>query len=431
MAIASTLVGITHFLLMIAAALIGIGIIIGFHELGHFLFCKLFKIRTPSFSIGFGPKIISKKIGDTEFSLSAIPVGGYVEIAGSHEVGQGEQKEAFSTDEHSFAKKPWYQKMLVMIGGIAFNILFAYIALSLLFMVGGSNSPLLLNFAQPTPVAAHIIPGSAAEQAGLKANDFYLRGIEITEASKTITIPATIPQATQATSQETLQQILTAIKEHPDAPATLHIARHVPDTGINGTDLESGDLESVTVPVIIGSKEIAGKKIGILGIEFHRAPLQPEPFFQAIKDGIALTHLHIINTYEGFIHIFSKRDTSGVGGPIMIISAIGQAFSKGFGFFLLLLSIISINLAILNLIPLPIFDGGQMLYYTIEAVIGRPISVKIREYIHIANWILLALLMLYLSFKDTSRIVKPHWHHVSKLFSKKTDTGSHANGSEK
>ncbi len=115
--------------------IIGLGFIIAFHELGHFLFCKAFNIRVPSFSIGFGPKLFSKKIGGTEFSLSAIPLGGYVEIAGSAEVGQGEQKEAHANDEGSFARKPYYQKLLVMLGGIAFNILFAYVVLSLLFML--------------------------------------------------------------------------------------------------------------------------------------------------------------------------------------------------------------------------------------------------------------------------------------------------------
>jgi len=98
------------------AGILGIGFLIGIHEFGHFLFCKLFKIRTPSFSIGFGPKIFEKQIGETLFKISAIPFGGYVEIAGSAEVGQGEQKEAYAKDEYSMAVKPYWQKMLVMAG---------------------------------------------------------------------------------------------------------------------------------------------------------------------------------------------------------------------------------------------------------------------------------------------------------------------------
>lgn len=418
MAFVSTLLGITQFLFAIMAGMIGIGIIIGFHELGHFLFCKLFKIRTPSFSIGFGPKLISKKLGDTEFSLSAIPVGGYVEIAGSAEVGQGEQKEAQSTDEHSFAKKPWYQKMLVMFGGIGFNILFAYIVLSLLFMIGGTNSPLLFHFNINGEIST-IAPDSSAQKAGLQEHD-RICGISLPSGIPSLGFESNLSNQ----SNRDIQPLLTAIREHPNQELMLSVDRPLFNSSNTPDAAHSSAVEHLQIPVTLGSKEVAGQTVGTLGVEFHRAPLKPAPFIQAIKNGIALTHLHIINTYYGFVHIFSKRDTSGMGGPIMIISATGQAFTKGFSFFLLLLAIISINLAILNLIPLPIFDGGQMLYYTIEAIIRRPIPVKIREYIHIGNWILLALLMLYLSFKDASRILQPQWAKVTSFFSSKSETSA-------
>ena len=123
------LLSLAQSLFFIIIGIMGIGFLIGFHEFGHFIFCKIFHIRTPSFSIGMGPRIFKKKIGETEFALSLLPLGGYVEIAGAAEVGQGEQKEAYSTDQNSFASKPYYQKMLVMAGGIVFNLMFAYAAL--------------------------------------------------------------------------------------------------------------------------------------------------------------------------------------------------------------------------------------------------------------------------------------------------------------
>lgn len=152
------------------AGLLGIGFVIGFHEFGHFLFCKLFRVHTPSFSIGFGPKLIHKKIWDTEFSLSAIPLGGYVEIAGAAEVGQGEQKDAFRTDEFSFASKPWYQKFLILFGGILFNASFAYLAFSFLFMIGMPPS-MILYPTNAQPVIEMIRPESAATKTDLKVGD--------------------------------------------------------------------------------------------------------------------------------------------------------------------------------------------------------------------------------------------------------------------
>src|SRR5579871_1903884 len=170
MNVIGSLFSLSHSLFFGIAGLFGIGFIIGFHEFGHFLFCKLFKVRTPSFSIGFGPRIISKKIGGTDFALSAIPLGGYVEIAGASEVGQGDQKEAHARDEHSFAAKPWYQKFIIMFGGILFNVMFAYFAFSLLFLMGMPKS-MLLYPQNATPVLAVVAPNSPAEQAGLKVGD--------------------------------------------------------------------------------------------------------------------------------------------------------------------------------------------------------------------------------------------------------------------
>ena len=123
--------------------ILGIAFLIFIHECGHFIMCKVFGVRTPSFSIGFGPKLLTKKIGNTEFSISAIPFGGYVEIAGSAEVGQGDQKEAFARDEGSFAVRPFYQKFCIMIGGILFNLIFAYLVLIFVFAVGLPKSEFL------------------------------------------------------------------------------------------------------------------------------------------------------------------------------------------------------------------------------------------------------------------------------------------------
>ena len=122
--------------LPLAFAIIGFGLLITIHEFGHFIFCKIFKIHTPTFSIGMGPKILEHKFGQTNFRLSMIPVGGYVEIAGLSEIGQGEQDHAQLKGENSFTQKPYWKKFFVLSGGVLFNLIFAYLVYSILFMVG-------------------------------------------------------------------------------------------------------------------------------------------------------------------------------------------------------------------------------------------------------------------------------------------------------
>ena len=304
---------------------IGMGFLIGFHELGHFMFAKLFHVRTPSFSIGFGPKLISKKIGETEFSLSAIPFGGYVEIAGAAEVGQGEQKESHATDEASFAKKPYYQKLLIMLGGILFNLAFAYCALIILCLTGIPKTPLI----QKTLIA-HIAPDSAAEKYGISIGD-HIIAVNGTPLEDSVV---------------TLQSIITPL-------ASQQVAITLKRNGV---------LEETSV--VLGEKIIREQKVGTLGVEFEISPTPAIPFIEAVWKGIAMTNTWIKNTITGFMHI--RKNHGEMAGPVMIIAMTTRAAASGFKILLLLLAIISINLAILNLIPLPILDGGQILFYIVQ-----------------------------------------------------------------
>ena len=344
------------------------GFLIGFHELGHFLFAKLFKIRTPSFSIGFGPKIISKKIGETEFSFSAIPFGGYVEIAGAAEVGQGDQKEAHATDEGSFAVKPFYQKLLVMLGGILFNLIFAYAAFVFLFMTGIPKTPLMQK-----PIISTIQKDSAAEKYDLHVGD------------KIVAIQHT-------NIDNSIQKLQTLLLPLANQEAVLTVER---------------DGAMIEKQMIIGEKNMNGTSMGALGVEFDSTETPAQPFLEAVKQGIAATNLWIKNTIIGFTHI--KKTYGEIAGPVMIVAMTTKAASTGMKIFLLLLAIISINLAVLNLIPLPILDGGQILFYSIEALIRRPLPIKVREYIHIATWLMFIALFLYLSAKDIFRLVAPYF----------------------
>lgn len=337
--------------------ILGISFLIGFHEMGHFLFCKLFQIRTPSFSIGFGPKLFSKKIGETEFALSAIPLGGYVEIAGSAEVGQGDQKEATRNDEYSFSNKPYYQKLLVMLGGILFNLIFAYAAIVGLFMAGLPPSPFFTS-----SIIQEVKTDSPAAKSGLVSGD------RIIAINKT---PIINDQLT------------------PEARALLE-----PDKEVILTIDRLGSISDYAV--MLGSQSVGGKTIAYLGTSFVTKELAPQSFAESIKNGIALTNKLIVETLYGFASVIKKRDTTGLASPIKIISMTMQGAAQGFKFFLLLMAIISVSLAILNLFPLPILDGGQILFYSIEALIGRELPIKIKHAIHVTSWLLIMALTLYL-----------------------------------
>jgi regulator of sigma E protease len=357
----------------------GINFLIGFHELGHFLFCKLFKIHTPTFSIGFGPKLISKKIGGTEFVLSAIPFGGFVEIAGMAEVAQGEQKEAHSKDKHSFASKPYYQKLLVMLGGILFNLGFAYAALILIFMLGVPQTGILYP-RYAIPVVNTIEEGSAGKAALLQKGDTFiaLDGQEVGNVAK----------------------IHEYINSHPDQTIQITVKR---------------DDQQMVIPLTTASKQVDGKAIGTMGVLFEMPARPGDSFINALKNGCELTHAYIKATVNGFKQIFSKGDVTKMSGPVSIVSIVMKGAGEGFSIFLLILAIISINLAVLNLIPLPILDGGQILFYTIEAIIRRPLSPKIREYIHIASWIFALALILFLSAQDIYRLIQPYLAKIGSL----------------
>ncbi len=351
--------------------ILGIGLLIGIHELGHFLFAKLFNVKTPSFSIGFGPQLISKKIGSTIFSLSAIPLGGYVEVSGMAEMGQGEQEEANNTGEDSFAIKPFWQKMLILFGGILFNILFAYFAFSLVFMLGAPKSDLLrpLGITTEKPIIQIIRKDSAAEKAQLKIGDEIIA----------------INENKIEGSSEVLRNRLA---ELPGETVSLHITR-------------DGIAQTIEIPLdeteII--KDGEPTKIGTLDVFFEIDKVKEFGFFESFHQGFRATNIYIVNTLYLFKNMFTKKDISGVGGPIMVISETIKGARKGLKTLLLFLALISINLAVLNLIPLPILDGGQIMFVTIETLTGTQMP-KLREYIHVASWFFIMALVVYLTARD-------------------------------
>lgn len=356
----TSLLSMSKSLLFAAAGVFGVGFVIAFHELGHFLASKMFGIRVQSFSIGFGPRLISKQLGSTEFSLSAIPLGGYVDMS---------SPEGKENDAHSFSARPYYQKLCVMLGGITFNILLAYCIFTLLFMVGMPETRMLYP-TNSTPTIIAIEKESAADKGGLQIGD---------------TIIAIDGQAVENSTKK----FMDIIRPMAGKSSTLTIER-------NGQHQD--------IALSIGSQKCLGETIGVLGVNFTMTALAGKSFFESIKEGFNTANKHIFDTFNAFKYLISSCDTTNLAGPVMIFSATMKGAAAGIQIFLMFLAIISINLAILNLIPLPILDGGQVLFYTIEALIGRSIPDRIREYIFIGTWIGFMLLTVYLVGQDIMRI---------------------------
>lgn len=351
-------------------AIIGIGFLIAFHELGHFLFCKLFKVSTPSFSIGFGPRIFQKKIGETTFALSAIPLGGYVEIAGAHELGQGEQKEAFRDDQYSFSSKPYYQKMLIIAGGILFNLIFAYAALSALFYIG---SPCIGKWcANEKPIVLSTAKNSSGQKANLEKDDLI---IKINDKPV-----------------ETIEQVNKITNDNINK-------------NINLTIIRKSKEEQVSLAV--GSKKISVKgeqarEVPVVGITWYMPPVG---ILKALSKGLESTITITKDIFKALGSLFYNKSTEGIGGPLMLISQVTKSAEMGMRIFLFILALISINLAVFNLLPFPIFDGGQALLFTIEAIKGSPVSLKTKENIHYVTWIAVIILVVFLTYKDILKLI--------------------------
>ena len=354
--------------LCILAGIMAIQGIIAFHELGHWLFCKLFGIRTPSFSIGFGPRLWSKKIGETTFAFSAIPLGGYVEIAGVEEVGQGDQKDAFAKDPGSFGQKPYYQKLLVLLGGILFNLIFAFAAFIGLWFTGMPKS-LIFYPEYSIPVIEQVIKDSPAEKSGLKVGHKIL--------------------SFNNTPINTTSELLDLVKSHKNQTVTLAVAEE-------------------TAPINITLEAHPhNPEWGYLGAFYQLTqPAKETSLFGAAKKSFKLLKDLVVRNAEGIANAFAKKSAEGMGGPLRLFAQTAESLHSGFAHLILLMAMISIGLAVINLLPLPIFDGGQIVTYTIEALIGRQLPEKVKYAIHLANVALLLVFILYISFKDSIYIWK-------------------------
>ena len=352
-------------------SILGITFIIVFHEFGHFLFAKLFKVYTPTFSIGIGKKLFTKKIGDTDFCISAGPIGGYVEIA--TEEGNGTSV--------GFDSIPYYQKLLVCMGGILFNIILTYMIFTLLFFTGAPDSPMLPYSRNTTVVSS--VPADSPNNNVLLPYDAILsiNGITTNNDYKTL--------SHQAFKAVTEQNLCDEVQLNKTVPATI---------------LRNGTVIDILIQFDANScsQKNTYSVNQLFNVEFTKeAPLS---LTNSLKQAYTTTNTYIVGIAKNLAMLFSGKNLSGFSGTIMALAVVNKGAKKGFSHLLLLLAVISVNLALMNLLPLPIFDGGQVVIFTIEAIRRRKLSEKTQTLIGTSSWVLMIGLLIILSIKDLYNI---------------------------
>jgi len=334
-------------LFTIAATIVCLGVLIFVHELGHFLAAKSVDIEVSRFSIGFGPKVVGFKRGETEYWVSAFPLGGYVKMEGmaGEEVtetleGKGVPERAPSPRD--FDAKPLWARFYVIIAGVAMNTIFAILAFAWIAGVQGINVPLV----------GEVEAGSPAAEAGL--------------------LPGDVIADVDGRSVTDFAEVQQTLRSRPGETVTLGIQR----------DGERINLR-VTPEALRYFDEIANDSVAIGVIGVTRAP--PEQTHRALGplaalgEGARQTWRWTTNIGSFLGGIVSGEDSaSELGGPIMIGQLSGQFARLGFIAFLNFMAIISVNLAVLNLLPIPVLDGGHLLFLAIEGVRGREVSLEQR-----------------------------------------------------
>lgn len=364
------------------------------HEFGHFIVAKLNNIRVDEFSFGFPPKIYGKKIGETTYNLNAIPFGGYVKIFGENideadllEVGfldKEETPEKLELSGRSLINKPRYIQALVMVAGVVMNFLVAWFLLSIGFMsglptsVGTAPSGAIVNNQYLTVTS--VAKGSPAELVGLKTGDKLLALETPTDSTKLLS------------SNFGAESVQNFIKRHGGEQVTIEFIRAKENKELEVTPMINKD----GVPII----GIAMDTIGTLKLPVHKA----------VWEGLKLTTDLTIGTAVGFYKligqaVIGKGDMSAMTGPIGIVGVVGDAAKFGFIYLLSFTALISVNLAVINLLPFPALDGGRILFLLIEKIKGSRIKPKISNMINMIGFGLLMLLMVVITYHDVVKLL--------------------------
>jgi regulator of sigma E protease len=354
-----------------------LGVLIFVHELGHFLVAKKSGIRVDEFAVGFPPKLFSFEKGGTKYSLNLIPFGGYVKIYGEN----SEEKSVDPDAKDSFVNKSPLIQGGVLVAGVVFNMIFAWFLFLIVLMAGSPTAITADNYERvrdPFVTITNVQDGSPAQNAGIKAGDKIL-AIDNSE------IKYSHPEITVENVQQSIAGANNSVLIEISRGGEIMEINVTPQIGLN-------DSEN---PVI----GIALDKIGISSATFLQAI--PESFTVFIK----MTELISVSLFKFLGQAFTgQASIDDVAGPVGIVGLVDDASKLGIVYLLTFTAIISINLAILNILPLPALDGGRLVIVIIEAIIRRKINGNVVGWINGVGFLLLILLMIIITVNDIGKL---------------------------
>jgi len=357
---------VQHYGFYIASFILALGALVAFHEFGHFWVARRAGVKVLKFSIGFGPKIVGRQIGETEYLLSAIPLGGYVKM-----LGEDSGEEISEEDKRrSFSHAPLYKRFAIVAAGPVFNLLLAYLIFTV--WLATSSTPLFVpSFADLAPTVESVIAGSPAEAGKIKSGD---RIIQI--GDKHI---------------NTWNEMTEIVKRSPGKPLPVVVEREGRTERLTITPGSRKETQSDGTEIEIG-------QIGIT--KSNKALLDSKHPILAPWDGLRATWGWTQLTIVGIWKMITREvSADNIGGPLTIAKISGDAATQGFSNYIFLIAILSINLGVLNLLPVPVLDGGHLAFFTLEAILRRPVSIRSREVAQQIGIFLLICLMLY-AFKN-------------------------------
>ncbi|MFN2355314.1 MAG: RIP metalloprotease RseP [Desulfopila sp.] len=344
-----------------------LGLLIFVHELGHFLVAKLFGVRVLKFSLGFGPKVFGRVVGETEYVVSALPLGGYVKMFGEN---PDEQNVPESDKNASFANKSVLQRFFIILAGPVFNLVFPILLFSVLFLAVGVPEQI-----DTTRVGA-VSDNSPASAAGVQKDDVII--------------------AVNHRHTDKWLDVLNGVKESGGEEITLVVQR--------------GDeqLELRLQPALDDAKNMFGEVVEqryMIGIvKANEITYTSVGIFQAVADAVSQTWIFLYMTVMGFIKIIQQVvPASELGGPILIAQLAGEQMRQGWINLVYFIGILSVNLGILNLLPIPVLDGGHLAFLTVEAIRRKPMSEKAQIVAQQVGLALLGTLMIFVFYNDIMR----------------------------